>query len=119
MKDTEPGSYWNENALTWTTPAREGYDIYRDHLNTPAFFDILPDISGLSGIDIGCGEGYNTRRLAQTGAKVKAVDISETFIVKAKEEENKSQLNIEMWLQALPRFLLMTIFSILPLHLCV
>jgi trans-aconitate methyltransferase len=41
-----------------------GHDIYRDHLNTPAFFAMLPDVEGLAGLDIGCGEGHNTRLLA-------------------------------------------------------
>lgn len=28
---------WEANAETWTRQVRAGYDIYRDHLNTPAF----------------------------------------------------------------------------------
>ncbi len=50
--------------------ARAGYDVFRDHLNTPAFFALLPDVAGLSGLDIGCGEGHNTRLLARRGARV-------------------------------------------------
>lgn len=75
MNHTEAGRYWNENAYAWTQLARAGYDTYRDHLNTPAFFAILPDVRGLAGLDIGCGEGHNTRLLAQRGARVTAVDI--------------------------------------------
>ena len=70
MNDKEAGKYWNENAEAWTTIARAGFDIYRDYLNTPAFFEILPDITNLYGIDIGCGEGYNTRLLASKGATI-------------------------------------------------
>ena len=44
--------------------ARAGYDVYRDHLNTPAFFQMLPDVTNLRGLELGCGEGYNTRLLA-------------------------------------------------------
>lgn len=87
MDHQEVGKYWNENALAWTTIARAGFDIYRDYLNTPAFFDILPSIKDLHGIDIGCGEGYNTRLLSQKGAILNAIDISEIFIQKAGEEE--------------------------------
>ncbi|MBV6438938.1 MAG: hypothetical protein EPGJADBJ_00566 [Saprospiraceae bacterium] len=57
MTHRQAAQFWNENAEAWTILARAGYDIYRDHLNTPAFFDILPDVEGLSGLDIGCGEG--------------------------------------------------------------
>src|SRR5262245_4084008 len=66
----EVGRYWNDNADTWTRLARAGYDIYRDFVNTPAFFEMLPDVSGLRVLDIGCGERYNTRLLAERGARV-------------------------------------------------
>ncbi|QHT69165.1 methyltransferase domain-containing protein [Rhodocytophaga rosea] len=94
MNHQEVGKYWNENAQTWTTLARAGYDVYRDHLNTPAFFEILPDIQGLKGLDIGCGEGHNTRLLAQKGAFITAIDISEVFIQQAKETETQHPLHI-------------------------
>jgi SAM-dependent methyltransferase len=80
MNHKEVGRYWNENAEVWTKLARAGYDVYRDYLNTPAFFDILPEVDGLSGLDIGCGEGHNTRLLAKRGARLTAIDISENFI---------------------------------------
>ena len=85
MNEKTAGSFWNNNAEAWTALARLGYDTYRDHLNTPAFLKILPDITGKTGIDVGCGEGYNTRLLAKQGAQITAVDIAEKFIVKAKE----------------------------------
>src|SRR5258706_6356799 len=94
MDHKEAGKYWNENAEAWTTIARAGFDIYRDYLNTPAFFKILPDVNGMYGIDIGCGEGYNTRLLAKNGAMMEAVDISEIFIQKATEEETENPLHI-------------------------
>jgi ubiquinone/menaquinone biosynthesis C-methylase UbiE len=95
MNEQQAAQYWNENAIAWTTMARAGFDMYRDHLNTPAFFDILPDVKGLCGIDIGCGEGYNTRLLAQKGVRLKAIDISPVFIEKATETENDCPLGIE------------------------
>ena len=95
MNDQEAGQYWNGNAEAWTELARAGYDIYRDHLNTPAFFKLLPAITDLTGLDMGCGEGYNTRLLAQKGARLTGIDIAETFIEKAKEEEKNKPLNIE------------------------
>jgi len=75
---------WNKNADTWTLLARAGYDVYRDFLNTPAFMKMLPPVEGLVGLDIGCGEGENTRKLAARGAKVHAIDISHTFVKHAK-----------------------------------
>src|SRR5437016_3849060 len=65
MDYEEAGRLWNDNAEAWTGLARAGFDVYRDNLNTPAFFALLPDVAGLAGLDIGCGEGRNTRLLAR------------------------------------------------------
>ncbi len=93
MTHKEVGRFWNANA--WTKLARAGYDLYRDYLNTPAFFDLLPNVAGLSGLDIGCGEGHNTRLLARRGARVSAIDIAEDFIAHAREAEVDQPLGIE------------------------
>ncbi|WP_422928746.1 class I SAM-dependent methyltransferase [Singulisphaera sp. PoT] len=95
MNHQEVGRYWNGNADTWTRLARAGYDVYRDHLNTPAFFEMLPDVSGMAGLDIGCGEGHNTRLLAGRGARMTAVDISENFIGHARRTEAEEPKGIE------------------------
>ena len=84
MDHREAGRYWEANAEAWTTLARDGWDIYRDLVNTPAFFDLLPDVTGQRGLDIGCGEGYNTRLLAERGAQMWAVDISSRFVREAR-----------------------------------
>ena len=85
---------WDENAADWTRLARAGYDRCRDLVNTPAFLDMLPKVSGLSGLDIGCGEGNNTRLVARRGAAMQAVDISATFIRHANEQEQAEPLGI-------------------------
>jgi ubiquinone/menaquinone biosynthesis C-methylase UbiE len=87
MDHREAGQYWNDSAEVWTTLSRSGFDVYRDYLNTPAFFAMLPNVEGLSGLDIGCGEGYNTRLLVKRGARMTAVDISEVFIGHARQAE--------------------------------
>jgi len=80
MDDLENGRYWEDNAEVWTRLSRAGWDVYRDLLNTPAFFDFLPDVINLTGLDLGCGEGHNTRLLSQRAGRVYAVDISPTFV---------------------------------------
>jgi SAM-dependent methyltransferase len=87
VDDREVGRYWDENAVAWTCLARQGYDVYRDLLNTPAFFALLPDVRELQGLDLGCGEGHNTRLLATRGASMSAIDVSRIFIGYAQEEE--------------------------------
>jgi ubiquinone/menaquinone biosynthesis C-methylase UbiE len=95
MNHIEAGRYWNESADSWVKLARAGYDVYRDQLNTPAFFAMLPEVSGLPGLDIGCGEGHNTRLLAQRGARMSAIDIGEVFLAHAKDSELKQPLGID------------------------
>src|SRR6266540_1382236 len=95
MNHEEVGRFWNANANAWTTLARAGYDIYRDYLNTPAFFEMLPHVAGLAGLDIGCGEGHNTRLLAKRGARVTGIDIAEDFIGHAARAEAEAPLGIE------------------------
>lgn len=80
MDHIEAGRYWDRNANAWTKLAREGYDVSRDGMNTPAFLAMLPDVQGLAGLDIGCGEGANTREVADLGARMTALDISPTFV---------------------------------------
>ncbi len=89
MNHREVGKYWNGNAEAWTQLARAGYDVYRDYLNTPAFLSMLPDVNGLYGIDIGCGEGHNTRLISQRGAQIVGIDIAEVFIQHALEANLK------------------------------
>jgi len=95
MDHREVGRYWNDNAEVWTRLARAGYDIYRDFINTPAFFEMLPDIAGLRVLDVGCGEGYNTRLLADRGARVVGIDIAERFVQYAIESEQEEPRGIE------------------------
>src|ERR1700730_11528836 len=85
MDECEVGRFWEENAEVWTMLARQGYDRYRDLLNTPAFLELLPDVTGMRGLDVGCGEGHNTRLLADRGAEMWAVDIAPAFVGYARE----------------------------------
>ena len=87
-------AYWEANAATWTELSRAGYDVYRDHNNTPAFLAMLPPVDGLAGLDIGCGEGTNTRAVARLGARLHAIDIAPTFIANARENEEREPLGI-------------------------
>jgi SAM-dependent methyltransferase len=100
MEHREVGRYWDQNAALWTRLARAGYDTYRDYLNTPAFLDLLPDVNRLSGLDIGCGEGHNTRLLAKRGARVTSIDISRVFIRHAQESEDQEPLGINYHLDS-------------------
>jgi SAM-dependent methyltransferase len=83
MVDHDRRAMWNANARSWTELSRAGFDVYRDLVNTPAFFAMLPSVEGASGLDLGCGEGSNTRLLAERCANVVALDIADAFVAAA------------------------------------
>jgi ubiquinone/menaquinone biosynthesis C-methylase UbiE len=87
MDRERAAAYWEANAERWTQLSRAGYDVYRDNVNTPGFLAMLPPIAGLHGLDIGCGEGTNTRALAKLGARMTGIDVSPTFVRHARETE--------------------------------
>ncbi len=86
--------FWHDRAECWAQSIREGMDVFRDLYSLPAFLDFVGPIRGKRVLDIGCGEGYNTRFFAQRGAQVVGVDLSKEMIRLAQEEENKTKLGI-------------------------
>jgi SAM-dependent methyltransferase len=95
MDHQQAGEFWEGNAEAWARLSRLGYNVSRDEITMPAFLALLPKVAGLTGLDIGCGEGHSTRLLAQRGAKMTAVDIAPTFIRLAREQEEQERLGID------------------------
>lgn len=95
MDARDVAAHWESNAETWTTYSRAGYDKYRDALNTPAFPEMLPPVFDLKGLDLGCGEGTNTRSVAGLGARMTGLDIAPTFLRHARETETHDPLGID------------------------
>ncbi len=85
---------WAEAAEAWAEFVRTGKDLSRDCFNNPATFGMLGDIRGKTLLDLGCGEGYNTRLLANRGARVTGVDFSCEMIGLATKEEEREPLGI-------------------------
>ena len=94
MDHQTAGKFWDDNAEAWIVLSRLGYDVYRDYVNTPAFMKMLPDVNGLRGLDVGCGEGYNTRLVAAKGARLTAFDISPRFARAAYDMSVEKNLGI-------------------------
>jgi ubiquinone/menaquinone biosynthesis C-methylase UbiE len=95
MRDDDVSQISDANADAWTRLVRLGCDIYRDEVNMPAFLGMLPNICGLVGLDIGCGEGESTRALAKLGARMAAVDVSTRFVAVAREYEQDHPMGID------------------------
>ncbi len=66
---------------------RENDVNYNDLLEQPAMSKLLPDLSGKSVLDLGCGYGHNCVDFVKRGAKsVVGIDISEKMLAVAKTE---------------------------------
>lgn len=87
---------WDKNFSAWQEASENGFDVWRDHVNTPAFLRMLPDLTGLSGLDIGCGDGHNTRLIAERCAKLVGVDFLEKFIEHNKNLPNPPHLDFRV-----------------------
>jgi len=90
--DTNPNQFtknvWDANAEAWDSHmGDEGNDFF-NILQWPvleSFLDVQPDSNIL---DIACGNGLTSRRLAALGANVTAFDFSANLIEKAKARAN-------------------------------
>jgi len=94
ISDAEVAQYWDKNADLWTEQVRHYRDAFREVFNNPAFLKFIGNIKGKVTLDVGCGEGYNTRIFARLGAKMTGIDISPKLIAHARDAEKKEPLGI-------------------------
>ncbi len=87
--EIDTAAQWEANAPAWIEMTRAGFDVYRDLVNTPAFLDALPDVTGLRCLDVGCGDGHNTRLLHDRGADITALDVSMSFVRAARDASSE------------------------------
>jgi SAM-dependent methyltransferase len=87
-------SAWNENAAFWDERMGEGNDFV-EVLIWPATERLLELRPGERVLDIACGNGLSSRRLAAMGAHVVAFDFSEEMIAYARERTTRYAERIE------------------------
>ena len=95
IDDATVASMWDKNARAWTDQVRDGKDLYREVFNNPCFLEFVPDLSGRHVIDLGCGEGRNTRLFAKRGARMTGIDLSPLLVEAARAAEQLEPLGIE------------------------
>jgi ubiquinone/menaquinone biosynthesis C-methylase UbiE len=72
----------------------DGGDFWHGELIDPVLMRVMGDCRGLRVLDLGCGNGYLSRRVARSGAEVTGVDSSRKMIRNAKAHDPKNSLKI-------------------------
>jgi 2-polyprenyl-3-methyl-5-hydroxy-6-metoxy-1,4-benzoquinol methylase len=95
MSQREPGDFpaltpetqaiWDQNASWWDQQIGDG-NTFQNRLVGPATERLLDVRHGQTILDLACGNGVVSRRLAQLGAQIIACDFSPTFLERAKAQ---------------------------------
>ena len=92
----EVAAAWNRiaDAYDHAITAGSAEDYYRQQVFGPAQLEACGSVAGLDVIDLGCGQGYFCRLLAQEGAVVAGVDIASNLLAHARRHEASDPLGI-------------------------
>jgi SAM-dependent methyltransferase len=69
-------SLWEANADVWALQLGTDGDETRRHYSDDSLFRMLGDVRGRDVVDLGCGNGYLTHKMARSGARVTGIDQS-------------------------------------------
>ncbi|MBN2442720.1 MAG: class I SAM-dependent methyltransferase [Spirochaetales bacterium] len=86
---------WNTNASFWDDYMGNENNRFHRELIRPYTENLLGNVSDLSILDIACGNGNFSRRLAELGAHVVAFDFSMTMIDCAIKRSEQYKKNIQ------------------------
>ena len=89
---------WNKNARFWDDRMGDEGNDFHSLLIRPAAERLLDIKADETVLDVACGNGIFSRRLAQLGAQVVAIDFSETLIdlAKARSKENSERITYQV-----------------------
>lgn len=85
--NAETRAAWNANAAFWDERMGEGNDFFK-LLEWPAVERLLDMHAGQKLLDVACGNGLTSRRLAALGAHVTAIDFAEELLRLAAAKPN-------------------------------
>ena len=85
---------WEELADWYDRKQGDTGDLWHRTLIDPTLLRVIGDCRGKDVLDLGCGNGYLSRRLARAGARVTAVDRSLRMIKSARARDPKGSLGI-------------------------
>jgi ubiquinone/menaquinone biosynthesis C-methylase UbiE len=85
---------WDEIGHWYDEKQGDTGDLWHRALIDPPLFEVIGQVAGLRVLDLACGNGYISRRLARQGAQVIGIDASASVIERARERERREPLGI-------------------------
>jgi ubiquinone/menaquinone biosynthesis C-methylase UbiE len=92
MSDTRG---WESLSDWYDKKQGDGGDLWHRSLIDPILIKLIGSTTNKSTLDLGCGNGYLSRRFAKQGAIVTAIDSSASMIERAKAHDPKNDLAIK------------------------
>ncbi len=86
---------WGELAEWYDAKQGDTGDLWHRTLIDPTFLRVVGEVRGLRVLDLGCGNGYLSRRFARAGAVVTGVDDSAPIIERARAHDTRDLLGID------------------------
>lgn len=77
-------TYWSSIAKNYDAVVKESGDQSQQLIINPVVQELLGDLKDKCVLDAGCGNGYWTRRMAETAQRVVGVDFTEELIERAR-----------------------------------
>lgn len=83
----DPAAAWDTAAPAWDDFVETGLDYWRTEVHGPALLAACGDVRGQRVLDLGCGQGWFSRQLAERGAHVTGIDFSTQQLANAQRHE--------------------------------
>jgi len=95
MEHSMSAGSWERMAEWYDAKQGDTGDLWHRTLIDPTFLRVVGDVRGLRVLDLGCGNGYLSRRFSRGGATVVAIDASAPIVERARARESQEPLGIE------------------------
>ncbi|MDP6513364.1 MAG: class I SAM-dependent methyltransferase [SAR202 cluster bacterium] len=94
VDDDDVRASWNTNAERWDSLYDDDGDRNRRYQSDEPMLALLGEVGALNVLDVGCGNGYLSRKLANPGAKMTGVEIASGMLDIATDRERREPLGI-------------------------